>query len=114
MTSMTSQKDNSTSVATETSKQIDVNTNASSAGNDSKDTNAEKKDNGKPTAQGEYNSNATPNAPLPLSPNPNFYYTNGAQNYVDQQTAIAAEAYQAAMAAGYDVSDPNAFAAYGQ
>ncbi|CAG8573358.1 9129_t:CDS:2 [Funneliformis mosseae] len=114
---MTTQKDASNSVATETSKQIDVNTNAPSAGNDSKETNSEKKDNGKTTAHGEYNSNATPNpaVSLPLSPTPNFYYTNGAaQSYVDQQTAIAAEAYQAAMAAGYDVSDPNAFAAYGQ
>jgi hypothetical protein len=113
---MTSQKDNSNSVSTETSKQIDVNTNASSAGNDSKETNSEKKDNGKPAGHGEYNSNTTQPVPLPISPNPNFYYTNGGAGYVDQQTAIAAEAYQAAMAAGYDVSDPNAnaYAAYGQ
>ncbi|GBC00261.1 hypothetical protein RclHR1_00380029 [Rhizophagus clarus] len=112
---MTSQKDNPNSVTTETSKQIDV-TSVSTNGNDSKETNSEKKDNGKSTGHGEYNSNSTPSAtaPHPLSPTPNFYYTNGGTQYVDQQTAIAAEAYQAAMAAGYDVSDPNAFAAYGQ
>ncbi|CAJ0834836.1 12661_t:CDS:2 [Entrophospora sp. SA101] len=63
----------------------------------------------------EYASNPNPGTSLPLSPIPNFYYTNGgAQTYIDQQTAIAAEAYQAAIAAGYDPSDPNAFAAYGQ
>lgn len=109
---MTSQKDNSNSVSTETSKQIDVN----NTSNDSKENNSEKKDNGKPTGHGEYNSNTAPSttAPLSLSPTPNFYYANGGQSYVDQQTAIAAEAYQAAMAAGYDVSDPNAYAAYGQ
>lgn len=111
---MSSQKETSAPVGTETaSKQNDINNNtATPAGNDSKDNHVEKKEHGKTTGN-EYASN-TNNAvsPLPLSPTPSFYYANG-QNYVDQQTAIAAEAYQAAMAAGYDPSDPNAFAAYG-
>ncbi|CAG8569009.1 5730_t:CDS:2 [Diversispora eburnea] len=110
---MSSQKETSAPAGTETaSKQNDINNTAASAGNDLKDNHVEKKEHGK-TSGNEYTSNpnnAVP--PVPLSPTPNFYYANG-QNYVDQQTAIAAEAYQAAMAAGYDPSDPNAFAAYG-
>ncbi|KAG9301296.1 hypothetical protein G9A89_012680 [Geosiphon pyriformis] len=58
------------------------------------------------------NPNNTSASPLPLSPIPNFYYTNGGGTpaYVEQ---TAVEAYQATMAVSYDPNDPN-YTAYGQ
>ncbi|CAG8577148.1 12297_t:CDS:2 [Acaulospora morrowiae] len=109
---MSSQKETSGPVGAETTNnQNDTSTTAISTENDLKENHVEKKD---PKAAGttEYSSSTNQNAPLPSSPTPDLYYANG-QSYIDQQTAIAAEAYQAAMAGGYDPSDPHAFAAYG-
>ncbi|CAG8677059.1 11675_t:CDS:2, partial [Racocetra fulgida] len=94
-----------------TSKQNDISTSTTSTGNEIKDNHVDKKDHGKSTVTTEYTSSTSSNAvsSLPVSPTPNFYYANG---YADPQT-IAAGEYQAAMAAGYDPSDPNVFSAYG-
>ncbi|CAG8678985.1 23869_t:CDS:2 [Dentiscutata erythropus] len=110
---MSTQKDTSAPVSTEaTSKQNDISTSTASTGNEIKDSHVDKKDHGKSTGTVEHTtSNASSNAvsSLPVSPTPNFYYANG---YADPQT-IAAGEYHAAMAAGYDPSDPNVFSAYG-
>jgi len=56
-------------------------------------------------------SNAGPST-VPVSPIPNLLYANGTTTPAYME-ATAAEAYQAAIAAGYDPSDPNAVAYYG-